>query len=55
METAIDEEFLKSNSPDVLIIATGIKLKKITVPVGEGREVDGPGVVLFRGRQGVDS
>ncbi len=47
METAIDEEFLKSNSPDVLIIATGIKLKKITVPVGEGREVDGPGVVLF--------
>jgi 2,4-dienoyl-CoA reductase-like NADH-dependent reductase (Old Yellow Enzyme family)/thioredoxin reductase len=47
METAIDEEVLKSNSPDVLIIATGIKLKKITVPVGEGREVDGPGVVLF--------
>ena len=47
METAIDEGFLKSNSPDVLIIATGIKLKKITVPVGEGREVDGPGVVLF--------
>ncbi len=47
METAIDEESLKSNSPDVLIIATGIKLKKITVPVSEGREVDGPGVVLF--------
>ncbi|MFQ5713115.1 MAG: FAD-dependent oxidoreductase [Candidatus Scalinduaceae bacterium] len=47
METAIDEEFLKSNSPDILIIATGIKLKKITVPVAEGRDVDGPGVVLF--------
>jgi NADPH-dependent 2,4-dienoyl-CoA reductase/sulfur reductase-like enzyme len=47
MKTAIDEESLKSNSPDVLIIATGIKLKKITVPVAEGREVDGPGVVLF--------
>jgi len=47
METAIDEESLKNNSPDVLIIATGIKLKKITVSVAEGREVDGPGVVLF--------
>jgi NADPH-dependent 2,4-dienoyl-CoA reductase/sulfur reductase-like enzyme len=46
METAIDEESLKNNSPDVLIIATGIKLKKITVPFPEGR-VDGPGAVLF--------
>ncbi len=47
MECAIDEEFVKNSSPDVLIIATGIKLKKITVPVAEGREVDGPGAVLF--------
>ncbi|MFQ5964852.1 MAG: FAD-dependent oxidoreductase [Candidatus Scalinduaceae bacterium] len=47
MECAIDEEYLKDNLPDVLIIATGVKLKKITVPVSEGREVDGPGVVLF--------
>ncbi len=47
MECAIDEEYLKNSSPDVLIMATGIKLKKITVPVAEGREVDGPGAVLF--------
>lgn len=47
MECAIDEEFVKNSSPDVLIIATGIKLKKITVPVAEGRVVDGPGAVLF--------
>jgi NADPH-dependent 2,4-dienoyl-CoA reductase/sulfur reductase-like enzyme len=47
MGCAIDEEFLKNNSPDVLVIATGVKLKKITVPVSEGREVDGPGAVLF--------
>jgi 2,4-dienoyl-CoA reductase-like NADH-dependent reductase (Old Yellow Enzyme family)/thioredoxin reductase len=47
MECAIDEEFVKNSSPDVLIIATGIKLKKITVPVAQGREVDGPGTVLF--------
>jgi 2,4-dienoyl-CoA reductase-like NADH-dependent reductase (Old Yellow Enzyme family)/thioredoxin reductase len=47
MGTAIDEEYLKSNSTDVLVIATGVKLKKITVPVNEGREVDGPGAILF--------
>ncbi len=47
MECAIDDEYLKKSSPDVLIIATGIKLKKITVPVAEGRVVDGPGAVLF--------
>ncbi len=46
MECAIDEELVKSISPDVLIIATGIKLKKITVSYPEGR-VDGPGAVLF--------
>ncbi|ODS32105.1 MAG: NADH:flavin oxidoreductase [Candidatus Scalindua rubra] len=47
MECAIDEEYLKNNLPDVLVIGTGVKLKKITVPVSEGREVDGPGAVLF--------
>ncbi len=47
MECAMDDEFVKNSSPDVLIIATGIKLKKITVPVAKGREVDGPGAVLF--------
>ena len=47
MECAIDETYLKNSSPDVLIIATGIKLKKITVPIAEGRVVDGPGAVLF--------
>ena len=47
MQCALDEEYLKENMPDVLVIGTGIKLKKITVPVSEGREVDGPGAVLF--------
>ena len=55
MECAIDEEYLKNNSPDVLIIATGIKLKKITVPVAEGREVDGPGAVLFGNKEPGDN
>lgn len=47
MECTVDEEYLKNSLPDVLVIATGIKLKKITVPVAEGREVDGPGAILF--------
>ncbi len=47
MECGLTEEYLKDNLPDVLVIGTGVKLKKITVPVSEGREVDGPGAVLF--------
>jgi 2,4-dienoyl-CoA reductase (NADPH2) len=39
MECGLTEEYLKDNLPDVLVIGTGVKLKKITVPVSEGREV----------------
>lgn len=47
MECGLTEEYLKDTLPDVLVIGTGVKLKKITVPVSEGREVDGPGAILF--------
>lgn len=52
MECELSEDAVKDNNPDVVVVATGVKLKKLTVPVAEGREVLGPGPILFGKKEG---
>ncbi len=52
MECELNEDAVKNNNPDVVIVATGVKLKKLTVPVTAGREVLSPGPILFGSKEG---
>ncbi len=52
MECDLNEDAVKDNNPDVVVVATGVKMKKLTAPIADGREVLGPGPILFGKKEG---
>ncbi|HHT9126217.1 MAG TPA: oxidoreductase [Candidatus Brocadiia bacterium] len=52
LECELNEDAVKNNNTDVVIVATGVKLKKLTAPISGGREVLSPGQILFGSKEG---